>query len=571
MNSEMLIWAWWGWEPLQFYLWNNGKPEERTDDELAELRFWYDLLHREDSVRQAAELGVNCIVTHFVKGFGLAAEQEEICNCRKLTEICHRHGIKVFGYLQYGSIFHESFFKEHPEAVNWIKVDQSGAPVLWCGSPGRYLPCINSPEYLEHLKKCICTGIQEVGLDGLHFDNFYAQPCYCQRCNRAYRDFCGEAQPSPDEINDAPYSEKVRRWVKYRVQVLTERMTVLRNYARSLDPEIMTIWNPSPIRGTLDQRLIRAADFCELGKNAGMLWAESGNCPRMSDGKLINQVNFFKTAEAIGYQLFSTTWKSGKEGHGLVSTPREVKLVTAEAAVFGAWPGTNFMMRQQNIKDFPDGELCQAFRSMVKFYRDNRELFVGSIPAGEVVLHFDWEEAEKDFSKVYGKFQILQQIMLQYQISYDLSFSGYSILPAEKPVISTGKIPNSVHKAVHIAPQEINAEISGSYSASASLPADAEKIAGKIISAIDNRELTVNAPPTVLIERRHTADGRNVLHCINYDNANPFYNLKVKFAVPVEKARWISPDFDGLIPVSGSDITLDKLDTWAVLVWEEAK
>jgi hypothetical protein len=44
------------------------------------------------------------VTTHFFKGFGLESESEEIAKTEQVITNCHRHGIKVYTYLQYANI-----------------------------------------------------------------------------------------------------------------------------------------------------------------------------------------------------------------------------------------------------------------------------------------------------------------------------------------------------------------------------------------------------------------------------------------------------------------------------------
>lgn len=568
-RNTPFVWAWWGWEPLQFYLQpGNHAPGARGFSPEA-LADWYRWLHEESTVKAAADLGINCIVTHFVKGFGPEHEREEMNRTAALTEKCHRHGITVFGYLQYGSLFHETFFQERPEARNWIQVAEDGSPLVWCGVKTRCLPCIQSEEFLKYLKSCVRTGVMETGLDALHFDNFYLRPCYCPRCREAFRKETGEELPSEKMTASTPGAPLVRQWTRFRCDQLTRRMIELRDYARSLRPDILTIWNPSPIRGTLDQRLLRGTDFYDLGRNAGFLWSESGNFPETTGGTPIHQVNFFKTAEAVGYRTLSTVWKSGIEGLGLPEIPESVALVTAETAAFGAVPGNNWLMRPEFMHQLPDGVLCREWKRQIDFIRTNDDLFSGSRGKGEIALYFDRERAELDFASAYGQFLTLQQLLLQKHFPFDLVFSGQEERLEKYPlVLGAGAKEAAGHPLMTFTQAELDGNVSGTYSARVPLPQKADELVNRIRAALPSRELDVNAPETVLLERRIAADGRNLLHFINYDNLHPVRGIRICFRTPPEHLEWVSVDGNHVIQFSGNEAILPELETWATLVWE---
>ena len=564
-QENPLIWAWWGWEPLPFYLHYTKNAPGLLNSGEDELKKWYRALHDEATVKAAAELGINCIVTHFIKGFGLAHEMEDVKLTADLVEKCHQHGIKVFGYLQYGSIFHETFYLDYPDAKNWIALNEDGTPLLWCNSKSRYMPCIESQEYLSYLKERIKQGILEVGLDGLHFDNFYSRPCYCQRCREAYRQASGAELPTAQMMEDAPYSPEVRHWVRFRCGKLTQRMIELRDYARSLKPDVMTIWNPSPIRGLFDQRLLRATDVCQLGKNAGFLWSESGNFPGMGEHGPIHQVNFFKTAAAVGYRTFSTVWKSSAEGIGLPESKEEVALINAETGAFGAETGNNWLMRPHYIHQFTKGELCQEWKKQVDFIKENRHLFIGSRGKGEIALFFDWEQAELDFPYAYKSFLSLQQMLLQNHITFDLLFSGQEA--QFKDYALTISAATRQPDVMTFSREELIGDVSGSYQAFVTQPPRSKELVQRILSAMPSREVEVDAPEHVFIERRIAQDGTHILHLVNYDNAHPIPSIDILFSNPLGTIKRHSPEGNSILRQDGCKVILPGLRTWSILTW----
>ena len=565
ISEKPLIWAWWGWEPLPFYLhYKRNAPGllNPTDDELKQ---WYAVLHDESTVKAAAKIGINCIATHFIKGFGPEHEQPDVQLTADLVKKCHRHEIKVFGYLQYGSIFYETFFQEYPEAEKWIQVDENGVPRCWCNNRNRYMPCLQSGDYMDYLKERIREGLLGVKLDGLHFDNFYSQPCYCPRCREAYLRASGEEQPSEKTMEAVPCSPAVRRWVRFRCKLLADRMAELRDYARSLKPDVLTIWNPAHIRGTLNQRLLRSADFFELGKNAGILFSESGNFPRIEKDGIIHQVNFFKTAASVGYWTFSTTWKTSVEGNGLPESAEEVALSCAETAAFGAVPGNNWLMRQHYIHQLPDGPLCKVWKHQTDFVREHWDLIGGSRGKGEIALYFDREQAEENFPEAYRQFLSLQQMFLQNHITFDLIFSGQEERFGEYPLIAGAETKR--RGVMTFSRDELAGEVSGSYSAAVRPPVMSKELVQRILAALPDRELEAEAPETVFAERRMTADGRNVLHLVNYDNLDPVRDLRIHFRKRPEKLLCHVPEGDSFIVFENTDAVLPELNTWAILVW----
>lgn len=581
MKNDLMFWAWWAWEPISFYKLTGSVPGA-SDISDENLNKWYDSIHSEKTIAAMHKIGINCAITHFYKGFGLEFEKKEMQRTAKLVSDCHKYGIKVFGYTQYGSIFHETFFKEVPEAVNWIQVDKQGQPLLWWGAEYRYLPCINRSQFTDYLKKCIKYGIEKIGLDGLHFDNFYSRPCYCDVCRQKFRDYLNEnyvdklnelgvestdTAEIPDEaallepLADAPL---VVAWCKFKKQTMSALMHEIYAYARSIKNDIMLLANPSTIRGFMDQGAMRSTDIWQIGNQAQFLWAEGGNHPGIREGGLVHQVNFFKTAETIGHRVFSTTWKHAIEGNGLADCVEDVCLNTAESAVFGADPGSNWLLRPTN-----DGELFATTEKLLtdelnryfNFIKDNSDIFVGSRPVSEIAIYLSAEARCKNYQQSYGGFLTTQQVLLEKNIQFDLLFSEQSeksmnysciiIVDAERLaaseieflkayVKSGGKLllagscdkrllgANSAN-IVHCELCESWAEyIKGTYTSCIHLPPDA----GNFIAALrkligHDLAFEIDSPDYVLSEVRCSKMGTMLLHLLNYQNTVLANDVKI--------------------------------------------
>lgn len=185
-RPSSFYWSWWGWEPLAHYRRTSGVVGA-VDVSDPGFPQWYERLHSEELVRTMSELGVNLAVTHFFKGFGLKHERAEQQRTAQLVQAAHRHGISVLGYCQSRSLYYETFLAEEPQAEAWIQRDADGKCRTWGSAYFRWAPCIHSREFRDYIKRVIRVGLEEIGLDGLHFDNDYCEPCYCPRCEQAFR------------------------------------------------------------------------------------------------------------------------------------------------------------------------------------------------------------------------------------------------------------------------------------------------------------------------------------------------------------------------------------------------
>jgi hypothetical protein len=394
-----LYWAWWGWEPLAHYK-RAGGTVGAVNTKSPTLEQWYDRLHSESLARQMADLGINLGVTHFFKGFGLVAERAEQQRTATLVKFAHRHGIKVLGYCQSRSLYHEQFLAEEPRA------DEKGQLRTWSSVKYRWAPCILAREFRDYMKRAIRVGLEEVGLDGLHFDNDYAQPCYCPRCQDGFRAWLTQhfpapqqrfgrasfadvrlpsTQPAPGRIDDP----LVQAWVRFRCESLAGYHAELCDYARQIRPNVILLANPAYPRGP-NSPYLRSVWPVHVGRHLNLMFAENGNFSGLEGAALVSQVRANKQAAAIGYRVISTVWRRNKlNASGLPETAGEVSLQIAEAAANGGIPGTNWALRPGGDGDrmrIDRPDLSAALAQSLRFVRGNEKLLAGARPVRDVAV-----------------------------------------------------------------------------------------------------------------------------------------------------------------------------------------
>ncbi len=402
---EPFYWAWWGWEPLAHYR-RVGGVVGGVDTRSPTLDSWFDRLHSEALARQMAELGINLAVTHFFKGFGLVAEEAEQQRTASLVKFAHGHGIKVLGYCQSRSLYHEQFLAEEPRAADWIQRDEKGQLRTWGNSKYRWAPCILAREFRDYMKRAIRVGLEQVGLDGLHFDNDYAQPCYCPRCEEGFRVWLTRHFPSPqkrfgrasfDAVRLPPTQlapgriddPLVQEWVRFRCESLAGYHAELCGHARQIRPNAILLGNPAYPRGP-GSPYARSVWPVQLGRQLNLMFAENGNFSGVENGMLVSQVRANKQAAAVGYRVVSTVWRRDKlNASGLPETAGEVSLQVAEAAANGGIPGTNWALRpggggDRMRIDRPD--LSAALARSLRFVRGNEKLLAGARPVRDVAV-----------------------------------------------------------------------------------------------------------------------------------------------------------------------------------------
>lgn len=188
MRSDLLCWTFAGWEPDRHYR-RLGAVPGTTLGPGRWIGAWRDRITSRDAVRFARDAGVDLMITHFYKGFGLDAEADERPRLKQFIDDCHAESINVWGYTQGGSLYYETLLAERPDAMDWAAREPDGSPQTCRGTYYRLMPCLTSPAYLDYMLDVARVGLDECDLDGIHMDNIYSTRCYCERCAGLFRDW----------------------------------------------------------------------------------------------------------------------------------------------------------------------------------------------------------------------------------------------------------------------------------------------------------------------------------------------------------------------------------------------
>lgn len=90
-------------------------------------------------IDQLKQIGVNFIMMPVHKGAGMVAERENMQDIVEWARRCHAAGLHVRFYADSGTLLRDLFFREKPEAKDWLLRDRDGRPILYSRSqPFRY-------------------------------------------------------------------------------------------------------------------------------------------------------------------------------------------------------------------------------------------------------------------------------------------------------------------------------------------------------------------------------------------------------------------------------------------------
>ena len=406
------VWSYWNHEPADHLRrMSYAKPSVFTVGEW--LPQWYDRLHGEELIAKVSSLGVDTVYCHFFKGFGLKHERLEMERTRDFSKIAHSYGVKVLGYCQMNSLYYESMLDEVPDLENWTSRNRDGSISTYGGHYYRWSPCVESREFVEYLKKTIRYGIEEVGLDGFHFDNSYARDCHCERCQNAFREWltgnvknpreaCGLAdfrhvRIPPKMLQDASgqeWHDPMQLWrQKFRHAQLARFHKEMFDFVKSFGRDRLVLHNPAFGRNDFDARGIDVSiepDSCDfmMAENDRFIRAEP-------DGKLVTQTVAYKLGRRFGFKVFDSTWPKVSEIDWMephVGMPQDadsMRRFHAQGMIYGDIAGCPWLVRSTKKgcevvldNSFQAEEAGRAF----KFYKANRDRLYDTTPVAQTRL-----------------------------------------------------------------------------------------------------------------------------------------------------------------------------------------
>jgi hypothetical protein len=438
LASHQMRWAWLCWEPLMM-LRRVGGVFETAEANAHWTEDWFKRCHSREIVEKLKDAGFNCVTTHFHKGFGIEAEREEMESAKELIALCHEYDIRVFAYLQSATFMYETFLKEMPEAKGWMQIDKFGnfselGPQYW-----RYMHCFNQRGYTDFVKRVARLAILEANADGIWLDTAGGFYCYCDACQRMFREYLTQKWPAPKEVFGIPSFDGIKiptavncrdvlyqEWIRFRCDSTTRSIKQVRDYAKELNPEVAVAVNtsmPSPInfyeQGGVDFNAVNRIVDCSLSEN--------GDYPGIDDGAIVNQVRNFKAVDASGAVTISSAWNLDETNQDIMpGNDEQINLHMAECAAFGKrCVASTWALRpiEQGRKCFFEREeIYQAVKSNNRFFERNEDLYVGTKSLANVAILHSFPSMAFAFERVYASVAGFEQICFQNQIPFEIVF-----------------------------------------------------------------------------------------------------------------------------------------------------
>lgn len=557
-------------------------------------------------------------------GFPPEIEKEDWKAFKDAVPVYHAANLRVFGYVQLSNYANTGSYK----TKEWYAVDPKGRPFYYY--TGRYMACWQNPEWRDHLKQMV-WGVVSSGADGVFLDNpwYGTQPrefggtwlggagCYCERCQTAYHDATGLEIPTEIDPDGDANSQTYLQW---RADQVTETISMLADYARSLDPEIVVsvndfdaIMRPSFVTYGIDlEGLSEPQDVMMIEDFALPKWqSETPDTP----ARLVNNALTIRTAQAlIGETPLSVDPYDKGIGFDEVYPPRRFVQAIAEAAacsVSMVVKGTEFVE--------PDGTFTlltaeayapqrEAIGALHRWLEQHAALYeeteniagIGLLHPGDAL----WQRWHRLSSLFFGIAQALTHACQPWRVvTSEDDLTKLEALLHITPFPDDLTLPPNV-KTIYVPDLEDWSLSEPSYLARHPL---ARRIAARLIEALfrayfrypwarklidrsglpqnhfmqtpyfdlpspsqrkalldavgEKSPFTIVAENPLLVEYRQQ-DGRRQLHLVNYANAPQ--SVEITFNQSIE-GKLVTPDAEPM-PLEGEHIEL-TLDVYAVLTY----
>jgi hypothetical protein len=386
----------------------------------------YEQAQSEEVIRKLRDQGIEVFHTHLYKGFGMAAEKQEMEDTVRTAAIVHRLGMKIDTYIQWDSMMYETFFVEEPRARDWIQRDAIGQPVMLeygYQESFRYLPCFSNQEFIDYLKKVVHFAVTEVKTDFIHFDNFTlsAEPnsCHCSACKTGFRQrlrtkYSAEERKSRFGFENVDYvnpplwnatnrPEKLKiitdpvfqEWIDYRCQTMADALRQMKELIHSLNPDVVIEINYGGIVG-YNSPWIRGTDYARLLPHTQVFWDESDSKPEFTpDGRLITAIRTYKMART--YRNIVLAYTSASE------------TAIAECLAFN-----------QTIGFAGVSPLSADMVRYIAFYRKLRNLYVGTEDLAPVAVLRSYASITHNNASAGLSALLVEQTLVQAKIPFRL-------------------------------------------------------------------------------------------------------------------------------------------------------
>ena len=405
------------WEPLLFRVRRDGSDGYEPTPE---QRAAYKREHSQEMVEQLKSLGVNFVMMHCYKGFGLGNERDSMADAVQFSKLCHENGLRVGVYVYSGAFGWELLFPETPEAKDWVVLKPNGDPAQYGSATYRYYWNRNHPAAQAFYKYIVRFAVDRIQTDLIHFDNYSVGPGHDANSIQRFRNYLRTRfntdtlkRNGIDDVNtvlppgdEAPIGFLRYAWNDFSCQSLADSYYEMGSYARSLRKDVLLECNPGGVGGYIRSPI----DHGRLLGGGEAFWDE-GRPPGVREGVLHNRIRTYKTARRMDNIAFA-----------YCTTPLEM----AESMAFNlnclgcvVW----FEYGKMVEKPGSDQPVSEALAPYIQFFHTRREIFRDTRVIADVAVLRSFPSqsfADHKYSQLTNEAeQTLIENRIPFQIVYD--------------------------------------------------------------------------------------------------------------------------------------------------------
>ena len=245
----------------------------------------------------------------------------------ELYEGCRKLGMVVIARTDPHAI-HQDAYEAHPE---WVAIEADGSPRKHWADPDLWVTCALGPYNFEYMNEINKEILSLYPVDGIFSNRWSGHDiCYCEHCQRNFRNASGFALPRTKNAQDASY----RAYVEWRQDRLFELWQVWDRDIRAINPRARYI--PNTGGGALSSLNMR-----KIGELSDILFADRqarrGLEVAWSNGKNGKEYRATMGNKPVG-GIFSMGVEEPYRWKDSVQNSAEIRLFVADGVANGLRP-----------------------------------------------------------------------------------------------------------------------------------------------------------------------------------------------------------------------------------------
>jgi hypothetical protein len=306
----------------------------------------------------------------------------------ELARAAHEDGLAVFARMDSNRV-HENFFRAHPD---WMARDAGGEPYR---DAELYVTCVNSPYYDEYLPSVLREVIERSHPEGFADNNWNGLDqrsiCFCENCERKFREKTGQPIPRARNWDNAVY----RQWIQWNYERRTEIWDQFNRVTRETGgPHCLWVGMNS---GLISYQCLRFRDYRAI--------CERSEIAMIDEQVRVNDRGFQHNGEVgkmvhglLGWEKLMpesmAMYQGGRPAYRLSAKPEtEVRLWMLDGFAGGVQPWWHIVGAYGE-----DRRIYRTAEPILRWHAENQEYLVNRRPVATVGLV--WSQQNMDF---YGR------------------------------------------------------------------------------------------------------------------------------------------------------------------------